>query len=116
MGYRIPSDGACDARLRMRLERAKQASETQETLVLEKVRRRVEHLAFEEDMRKWEESARFRMYLVADRLLERLERMLDDNVPDAACGEWNEEFRTAVERIPEARSLVEECLIMNVKG
>lgn len=50
----------------------------------------------------------FRLWEIADRIVERLEEMRDANEPkpDEA---WNAEFCHAVELLPEARQFAEEC-------
>ena len=73
----------------------------------ERVRRAVEHRRTQEEFRKWKEKMGFDLYLTSIDILKRLEQIRDDNMP-GPDDEWSEEFRTAVELIPEARRFYED--------
>lgn len=74
----------------------------------ERVRRAVEHMRTQEEFRKWKEKMGFNMYLTATKLLMVLTCQRDMNVPKHPDDEWSEEFRQAVELIPEARRFYED--------
>lgn len=74
----------------------------------ERVRRAVEHRRTQEEFRKWKEKMGFNMYLTATQLLMVLTCQRDMNVPNHPDDEWSEEFRQAVELIPEARRFYED--------
>ena len=74
----------------------------------ERVRRAVEHRRTQEEFRKWKEKMRFDMYLTASQILMILTCQRDMNAPKHPDDEWSEEFRTAVELIPEARRFYED--------
>ena len=61
------------------------------------------------------ERMRFDMMLLAEDMVRKLEQMRDDNQPKTVGEAWNESFRTAVELLPKARELAEECAIMCAK-
>ena len=73
----------------------------------ERVQRVVEHRRVQEEFRKWKEKMGFDLYLTSIDILKRLEQVRDDNMP-GPDDEWSEEFRTAVELIPEARRFYED--------
>lgn len=70
--------------------------------VIEHMRRQEEH---ERRIRRME----FDLYLLADRILHRLERMRDENRPKSYSEDWNDGFCTAIANIREARAFAEEC-------
>lgn len=83
----------------------------------ERVRRAVEHMRTQEEFRKWKEKMGFNMYLTATQLLMVLTCQRDMNAPKHPDDEWSEEFRQAVELIPEVRQFYEdmamECTEVN---
>lgn len=56
----------------------------------------------------WNERMRFNMYLTGLDMVRHLEELRDMNAPKHPDDEWNEEFRTAVELIPEVRQFYED--------
>ena len=74
----------------------------------ERVLRAVEHRRTEEEFREWQKKMGFNMYLTATQLLMVLTCQRDINAPKHPDDEWSEEFRTAVELIPEARRFYED--------
>lgn len=81
----------------------------------ERVRRAVEHRRTEEEFRKWKEDMGFNMYLTATELLMVLTCQRDMNEPKHPDDEWSEEFRRAVELIPEARQFADDCMMNCMK-
>ena len=77
----------------------------------ERVMRAVEHRRTQEEFRKWKEKMGFNMYLTATQILMILTCQRDMNAPKHPDDEWSEEFRTAVELIPEARRFYEDMAI-----
>lgn len=74
----------------------------------ERVIRAIEHRRTEEEFREWQKKMGFNMYLTASQLLMVLICQRDMNAPKHPDDEWNEEFRQAVEMIPEARRFYED--------
>ena len=74
----------------------------------ERVLRAVEHRRTQEEFRKWKEKMGFDLYLTATQILMILTCQRDMNAPKHPDDEWSEEFRTAVELIPEARRFYED--------
>lgn len=62
------------------------------------------------EMLEWKERMQFNLYLLAERLVDRLENDRDDHRP-RTYGEWDERFYTAVRLLPEARQFAEDCLM-----
>lgn len=77
----------------------------------ERVRRAVEHRRTREEFLKWKEKMGFDMYLTASQILMILTCQRDMNEPKHPEDEWSEEFRTAIELIPEARRFVEDSMM-----
>lgn len=77
----------------------------------ERVLRAVEHRRTQEEFRKWKEKMGFDLYLTSIDILKRLEQIRDDNMP-GPDDEWSEEFRTAIELIPEARRFYEDMAMV----
>ena len=77
----------------------------------ERVRRAVEHRRTHEEFLKWKEKMRFDMYLTASQILMILTCQRDMNAPKHPDDEWSEEFRTAIELIPEARQFYEDTMM-----
>ena len=77
----------------------------------ERVMRAVEHRRTQEEFRKWKEKMRFDMYLTASQILMILTCQRDMNAPKHPEDEWSEEFRQAIELIPEARQFYEDMAI-----
>lgn len=71
----------------------------------------IEHRRTQEEFRKWKEKMGFDMYLTATQILMILTCQRDMNAPKHPDDEWSEEFRTAVELIPEARRFYEDMAI-----
>ena len=114
MAFRIP-ESAGESRFRQRMERANQARAEQERLQHDIVTRRIAHMELEEEMRRWQARMAFDTYLLADRILEMLERQRDENRPTTYGEEWNEKFCEAVRLIPEAKRFLEEMQIEMVR-
>ena len=74
----------------------------------ERVRRAVEHRRTQEEFLKWKFEMGINLHLTAGQILFMLEDIRNDNMPKNPDDEWNEEFRYAVELIPEARRFVED--------
>lgn len=74
----------------------------------ERIHRAVEHRRTQEEFRKWKEDMGFNMYLTATQILMVLTCQRDMNAPKHPDDEWSEEFRTAVELIPEALRFAED--------
>ena len=110
MAFRIPGD-TVDSRFRKRMERAQQVREEQERLQHDIVSRRIAHMEFEEEMRRWQERMAYGMYLLAGTILDRLVQIRDENRPACPDDPWNEAFCRAVELIPEARRFEEDCMM-----
>ena len=68
----------------------------------------IEHRRTEEEFREWQKKMGFNMYLTASQLLMVLICQRDMNAPKHPEDEWSEEFRTAIELIPEARRFYED--------
>lgn len=115
MAFRIPGESAGEARFRQRLARADAAREEQERLTHDRVSRKIAHLELEEEMRRWQDRMAFDTYLLADRMLEALVRIRDENRPKSADEEWNEEFCEAVRFIPEAKRFLDEAWMDTIK-
>ena len=109
MAFRIPGESAGEARFRQRLQRADAAREEHERLTQSMVARKIAHMELEEEMRRWQERMAFDTYLLADRILERLIRMRDENIPKSVDEVWNDEFCEAVRLIPEAKRFLDEA-------
>ena len=62
------------------------------------------------EMLEWKERMQFNLYLLAERLVDRLENDRDDHRP-RTYGEWDERFYTSVRLLPEARRFAEDCMI-----
>ena len=77
----------------------------------ERVARAIEHRKSREEFLKWKEKMRFDMYLTASQILMILTCQRDMNAPKHPDDEWSEEFRTAIELIPEARRFVEDTMM-----
>lgn len=54
---------------------------------------------------------RFDLMLIADRLVERMEDMRDEHRPRTYGEKWDARFCTAVELLPDARRLVDDCMM-----
>lgn len=80
----------------------------------ERVKRAVEHRRVQEEFLKWKEEMKFSLHLTALQILMRLEEIRDAHQP-AADGEWDSEFRTAIELIPEARRFAEDSMMECIK-
>lgn len=115
MAFRIPGESAGEARFRQRLQRADAVREEQERQSQSMVARKIAHMELEEEMRRWQDRMAFDTYLLADRILERLIRMRDENRPKSADEEWNEEFCEAVRLIPEAKRFLDEAWMDTIK-
>lgn len=74
----------------------------------ERVVRAIEHRKSREEFLKWKEKMGFNMYLTASQILMILTCQRDMNAPKHPEDEWSEEFRTAIELIPEARRFYED--------
>ncbi len=74
----------------------------------ERVRRAVEHRRTREEFQRWKEKMGFNMYLTATQILMILTCQRDMNEPKHPDDEWSEEFRQAVELIPEVRQFYED--------
>ena len=57
------------------------------------------------------ERMRFNLALAADKIVQRMEEIRDDNTPKTAEEPWSEDFTRAVECLPEARRFAEECMM-----
>lgn len=68
----------------------------------------IEHRRTQEEFQKWKEKMRFDMYLTASQILMILTCQRDMNAPKHPDDEWSEEFRTAIELIPEALRFYED--------
>ena len=77
----------------------------------ERVLRAIEHRRIQEELRTWKEKMGFNMYLTATQILMILTCQRDMNAPKHPDDEWSEEFRQAVELIPEARRFYEDMAI-----
>lgn len=82
----------------------------------ERVRRAVEHRRTQEEFRKWKEKMGFNMYLTATQLLMVLTCQRDMNAPKHPDDEWSEEFRKAIELIPEALRFCEDMAMECTEG
>ena len=74
----------------------------------ERIHRAVDHRRTQEEFRKWKERMKFDLALTASQILVILTCQRDMNAPKHPDDEWSEEFRTAVELIPEARRFYED--------
>ncbi len=74
----------------------------------ERVMRAVEHRRTQEEFQKWKEKMGFDLYLTATQILIILTCQRDMNAPKHPDDEWSDEFREAVELIPEARRFCED--------
>lgn len=115
MAFRIPGETGREERFRQRLERAEAAREEHDRRMQDRVSRKIAHMELEEEMRRWQERMSFDTYLMADRILERLIRIRDENAPKSPDGEWNEAFCTAVRLIPEARRFLDEAWMDTIR-
>ena len=77
----------------------------------ERVRRAVEHRRTREEFLKWKEDMGFNMYLTATQLLMVLTCQRDMNAPKHPDDEWSDEFRRAIELLPEARRFYEDMMM-----
>jgi len=68
-------------------------------------RRRERH-----ELLEWKKQMQFKLALLADRMVEKLEEERDEYRP-RTYGAWDERFVTAVKLLPEARRFAEECEI-----
>lgn len=64
----------------------------------------------------WYEKMRFNMYLTGLDMVRHLEELRDMNEPKSQDEEWNEDFRTAVELLPEARRFMEDMAMECTEG
>lgn len=115
MAFRIPGESAGEARFRQRLQRADAVREEQERQAQGMVARKIAHLELEEEMRRWQDRMAFDTYLLADRILERLIRMRDENMPKSVDEEWNDEFCEAVRLIPEAKMFLDDAWMDTIR-
>ena len=111
MAFKIPGESPAEERFRKRMERAKQAQEEREKKVQASVSFQIAHREHEEEMRKWQERMSFDMYLLADRILERVEEQIRKHAPKTPEEPWSEEFCNAVRMLPEARQFAKDCMI-----
>lgn len=74
----------------------------------ERVRRAVEHRKLQEEFMKWKEEMNFNLYLTATEILMILTCQRDMNEPKHPDDEWSEEFRQAIELIPQALRFAED--------
>lgn len=109
MAFRIPGEGG--ELFRRRMDRARQAQETQERTRQETVRRRITHREITEETDRIGRRLAYDLYLLTMRIIARLEEIRDRNAPKKPDDEWNSEFRAAVEAIPEAKMFLEEMSI-----
>ena len=107
MGFRIPGND----RFSQRAARAQEAQREQDRERHEKVMRQVKHLELMDETDRWRKRMAFDIQLLAGQILDRLIEQRDRNAPKTADEPWNEEFREAVELIPEARRFLEECMM-----
>ena len=91
-----------------RISRHNQDNALREHEENERVRRAVEHRRTQEEFRKWKEDLRFDLSLTATQILMILTCQRDMNAPKHQEDEWSEEFRQAIELIPEARRFYED--------
>ena len=94
--------------IRDRIARHAENNREREIQEHERVLRAIEHRRMQEEFRKWKGKMRFDMYLTASQILMILTCQRDMNVPKHPDDEWSEEFRKAVELIPEARRFYED--------
>lgn len=111
MAFRIPGESETQDRFRQRAEKARQATEAQERLRTDAIRRQIARREYQEDTRRWKERMEFDLYLLSETILEKLEAQRDKNLPEDPGGDWNEPFCEAVNAIPDARRFVEEMSI-----
>lgn len=94
--------------IRDRIARHAENNREREMREHEHVLRAVEHRRTQEEFRKWKEEMGFNMYLTATQILMILTCQRDMNEPKHPDDEWNDEFREAIELIPEARRFYED--------
>lgn len=115
MAFRIPGETPRQAAMRQRVERANKAQEERENQRKASVEFAIAIRELQTKNRDQEARMWFDLYLIADRILARLEEIRDENAPKHPEDEWNEDFCIAIELIPEAKMFVEECLIRCTK-
>lgn len=98
-----------------RMARHAANNEERERKESERIERAIAHRAFTDELSAWKERMEFDLYLVADRILEALERQRDMHMPKPPDYVWDEAFCTAVETIPEARRFMEDCMMKCTK-
>lgn len=111
MAFKIPGESPSEERFRKRMERARHAQEDRNKQIQTTVSIQVEHRAHEEEMRQFKERMSFDLYLLADKILERIEDQIHDHAPKTQDEPWSKEFCEAVRLLPEARQFREECLM-----
>lgn len=65
-------------------------------------------------LQEWKDRMLFDLALAADRIVERLEEVRDDNRP-RTYGAWDPDFCAAVVSLPDAREFAEECWTRCIK-
>ena len=72
------------------------------------------HRKNEQEFRAWKDRFGFDMALLADDIVRILENIRDEKRP-RTYGEWDPDFCTAVEMLPEARQFAEDCMMECMK-
>jgi DNA primase len=62
------------------------------------------------EFQEWKDRMQFNLALTAEDIVRRLENVRDEKRP-RTYGEWDEEFCTAVELLPDARRFADDCMM-----
>ena len=63
------------------------------------------------ELEEWRERMQFNIAIMADRIVDRLEKIRDEKRPRRFGEEWNEDFCTAVVILPDARRFADDCMM-----
>jgi len=66
------------------------------------------------EMQEWKEQMQFNLFLLAEKLVDRLENDRDEHRPKT-YGAWDEAFCTSVKLLPYARQFAEDCMMDCIK-